>query len=253
VVKLGGSALEDSAALDAIVQDLVLMQFLGQKLVVVHGGGKAIERALAQADITPQKIKGRRITDEKTLEIVVRVLDEEISPDLVARIKKCGGLAVGCSYHLKSAPADRELGYVGRVTEVNVGAIEEALNSECMLVLPCLGFARDDGFLNINADDAASAVATQWQAWDLIFITDTPGLLRNPTDPSSVIRRINSHEVNELITSGVITGGMIPKVQGCLAALEQGVERVLILDGRVHHALLWESLSGECIGTEFVK
>jgi acetylglutamate kinase len=253
VVKLGGSAMEAPAALEATIQDLVVMQALGQKLVVVHGGGKAIDRALDQAGIEPKKIAGRRVTDEKTLETVVRVLGGQITPNIVSRIEKYHGRAKSSADILKCVRIVGELGFVGQVTEVKVEAIEENANQDFMMVLPSLGWSANGNCLNINADDAATAVAAHWKARDLIFITDAPGILRQAHDPSSVIRRITPGAANELIADGVITGGMIPKVEGCLAALDQGVNRVLILDGRVHHALLWESLSGECIGTEFVK
>jgi acetylglutamate kinase len=250
VVKLGGSAMEDPSALAAIIQDLVLLQTFGQKVVVVHGGGAAIDRAMDRTGIEPKKIDGRRVTDEQTLAIVVRVLGSEINAALVQRINQCGGIAVAADDVLHAVQIEGGLGHVGRV--VRVGDFHEKVLSR-MLIVPSIGKDENGHWLNINADDAATAVATHWQADVLVFITDTPGVLRTQRDSTSRIDRLNLQQATALIADGTIAGGMVPKVQGCLAALERGVGKVQILDGRTHHTLLWESLSGECIGTEFVK
>lgn len=256
VVKLGGSAMEDSAAQDATLRDLAWLNLVGQRVVLVHGGGKQIDGALKAAGIVPRKVNGRRITDEATLAVVVRVLAGEINLDIVRQLNEIGCSAIGLGQPddviLRGRPI-AELGRAGEVTGVNTTTLDHLILKNGMPVVPPVG--RDDagGWLNINADDAAAAIASLWSADVLIFLTDTPGLLRDVNAPASVMHRLTSHEVNDLIADGTIAGGMVPKVQGCLAALNRGVGRVQILDGRVHHSLLQEALTGQCPGTEFTR
>jgi acetylglutamate kinase len=256
VVKLGGSAMEDSAALAATLRDLAWLHLVGQRVVLVHGGGKPIDRALTAAGVVPRKVNGRRVTDSATLAVVVRVLADEINPDLARRLRELGcpatGLRTANDCVLRGRPIP-ELGRAGDVTGVNTSTIDRLVLEGTMPIVPPIARDDADGWLNINADDAAAAVAAHWRADALIYLTDTPGLLRDVNDPASVLHRLTPPRVADLIADGTIAGGMVPKVQGCLAALNHGVGRVQILDGRVHHALLHEALVGQCPGTEFTQ
>ncbi|MBX7104950.1 MAG: acetylglutamate kinase [Gemmataceae bacterium] len=247
VVKLGGSAMEDPAALASTIADIAWLAFAGQRVVVVHGGGKPIDRALAAAGIVPQKLDGRRITDDATLTVVVRVLGTEINGDVVARLNAAGASATGCPALLHGELLDARLGRVGRVTRVDTADLHAGPG---IPVLPSLARDAVGNWLNVNADDAATAVAVAWQADELVFLTDTPGVLRDLADPASRIARITPADAAALTAGGIISGGMVPKVEGCLDAVRRGVGQVRILDGRVPHALLLDVLDGAAPGTE---
>lgn len=254
VVKLGGSAMEQPAALESTLQDLVLLQILGQNPVLVHGGGKAIDRALAKAGIVTKKIDGRRVTDESALEIVVRVLSEDLAPSLARRINAFGG-AARC--YTRALAGDRvqspDLGFVGEVTSVDWQLLDRAAATGEIPIIPSLIHGSGGSWLNVNADDAATAIASQWPAGHLVFLTDTAGILRDVSDPNSRIATIRPSEIEALISDGVVTGGMIPKARGCVAALNSaGLESVQIIDGGVPHSLLMKLLTGHCPGTEFI-
>ncbi|HWE36792.1 MAG TPA: acetylglutamate kinase [Isosphaeraceae bacterium] len=265
VIKLGGSVMEDPEALRDLLVDVVFMQTVGMRPVVVHGGGKAISAAMARAGVEPRFELGRRYTDDATLEIVARVLAEEVNADIVRHINKFGGLADGL--HHKSAaqclfgrrltlpgpdgkPID--LGRVGEVTEVDTAPIESRCLGGLVPVLPSLAEDLDDEgrLLNVNADTAAAAVATALKAEKLVFLTDTPGILRDRDDPESLIRGLTPDECRSLVADGIIDRGMIPKVEACLASLEAGVRKIHIIDGRLRHALLLEMYTHIGIGTE---
>lgn len=252
VVKLGGSLMDDGPVLAAIVQDFVLMQLFGQKIVVVHGGGKAIDRALAAEGITPKKVNGRRVTDSATLKVVIQVLGQDVNQELVSKIAELGGQAVGLSNALCgeriTAP---DLGFVGTVRSVDLSSLNATVDTGVIPVIPSVATTTQGQWLNINADDAAAAVAKRWRADVLVFLSDIPGVLADRLDPDSRIGQISLADAKHLIKSGAIEGGMVPKVQGCLDAVAQGVGSVMILDGREPHALLMETLSGHCPGTEF--
>lgn len=267
VVKLGGSAMEDPAATDAALRSVAALQTLGLSVVLVHGGGKPIDRAMAASGLTPKKVAGRRYTDDATLAIVVRVLGE-INRSLVAQLDSLGGRAAGygddpdfCFLHgdrLTPPGPDgqpTDLGHVGEVNQVEVGRIEDDLlgdgeRAPAVPILPPLALDADGGWLNLNADDAAAAVAGALEARQAIFLTDTPGVLRDRRDPASRIPRLSAAECRELITSGVIDGGMVPKVEACFAAHAAGVPSALILDGRVPYSLLDVFLKDASTGTE---
>ncbi|MBX9626063.1 MAG: acetylglutamate kinase [Gemmataceae bacterium] len=260
-VKLGGSAMEDPAATDAALRSVAALHFLGLSVVVVHGGGKPIDRAMAEAGLTPKKVGGRRYTDDATLEIVVRVLKDEINPDLVGRLKELGGHPVARSSTLvgerMTAPGPDgrpiDLGRVGRVTDVDHVTLDDELNEGFLPVIPPLALDADGGWLNLNADDAAAAVAGALGAQYAIFLTDTPGVLRDRRDPASLIPKLSAAECRALIASGVIDGGMIPKVEACFAAHDAGVPSALILDGRVPYSLLDVFLRDTFTGTEITR
>jgi acetylglutamate kinase len=263
VIKLGGSVMEHPEALRALLVDVVFMQTVGLRPVVVHGGGKAINAAMARSGLEPRFVQGRRYTDDATLEIVARVLAEEVNADIVRHINKFGGRAAGlhhkanqqCLYGDRIAlkgPAGEpiDLGRVGEVTEVDVPPIESMCLGGVVPVLPCLAEDDDGGLLNVNADTAAAAVAQALQAEKLVFLTDMPGILRDRNDPSTLMRGLTPDQCRALMAEGVIDKGMIPKVEACLACLEAGVRKIHIIDGRLRHALLLEIFTDRGIGTE---
>ena len=270
VVKLGGSAMEDPVATDACLRSVATLNRLGVPVVLVHGGGKPIDRAMAAAGLTPRKVAGRRYTDDATLEIVVRVL-HEINRDITKRLNLLGGRAIGCDkadclplrgFPLKgerlllpgtdSQPID--LGHIGKVTRVEVGRIETLFDLGLIPVIPSLATDKtDEGWLNVNADTAASAVAGALKADKAIFLTDTPGVLRDRSDPKSLIPQLTERECRDLIASGVIDGGMVPKVEACFEALEAGAKTALILDGRVPYSLLDVFLHDTFTGTAITR
>jgi acetylglutamate kinase len=265
VVKLGGSAMEDPATTRGTLESVACLQTLGVRLVLVHGGGKPIDRAMAAAGLEPKKVAGRRYTDEKTLEIVVRVLSE-LNAGIVHQLRGIGAVATGYAGDADDArrfPIESErltlwsdegkqidLGFVGRVSDVRLDELLEDLDSrKCTPVIASLGFAIGGGWHNVNADTVASAVAGEFQADACYFLTDTPGVLRDIKDPASLFTRLTRAECQQLIADGVIAGGMIPKVEACFEALDAGAGRAVILDGRNPHALLGEFI-GEPAGTE---
>jgi acetylglutamate kinase len=264
VIKLGGSVMEDPESLRALLVDIVFMQTVGMRPVVVHGGGNAITVAMEKAGLKARFVQGRRYTDDETLEIVARVLAEEINADIERHINKFGGRASGlhhkthqCLYGKKlwlnngpEGPID--LGRVGEVTEVDVPPIENLCLAGVVPVLPSLAEdeAEEGRLLNVNADTAAAAVAQALQADKLVFLTDTAGILRNRNEPTSLIRGLTPAECRDLIEQGVIESGMIPKVEACLTSLEAGVKKTHIIDGRLRHSLLLEIFTKSGIGTE---
>jgi acetylglutamate kinase len=264
VIKLGGSVMEEPEALRALLVDIVFMQTVGMRPVVVHGGGKAISVAMERAGLAPRFVQGRRYTDAATLEIVARVLAEEINTDMVRHINKFGGRASGlhhktiqCLYGRRLTLPDEDgraidLGRVGEVTEVEVPPIENLCLAGVVPVLPSLAEDDDGALLNVNADTAAAAVAMALKADKLVFLTDTPGILRDRSEPASLIRSLTPDECRGLIDTNVIDKGMIPKVEACLTSLEAGVKKIHIIDGRLRHSLLLEMYTDTGIGTEIV-
>ena len=266
VIKLGGSVMEDPGSLSALLVDVVFMQTVGMRPVVVHGGGKAITVAMEKAGLTPHWVKGRRYTDDATLEIVARVLAEEINTDIERHINKFGGRASGlhhkthqCLYGRKLMLPDGDgslidLGRVGEVTEVDIIPIENLCLAGVVPVLPSLAEDEDEEgkLLNVNADTAAAAVAQALQAEKLVFLTDTPGILMDRNEPASLISGLTPEECRDLIARGVIDKGMIPKVEACLNSIAAGVSKTHIIDGRLRHSLLLEIFTESGVGTEIV-
>ena len=259
VVKLGGSAMEDPAATRGTLEAVVALQAAGFKLVLVHGGGKPIDRAMEAAGLTPVKVQGRRFTDDATLQIVVGVLNE-LNAGLELGLRDLGGKAVGCRGvagfplfgerlllpGLDLKPVD--LGRVGTVTRVEADALFAVLK-ESVPVLPSLCLSVDDGdWLNVNADTVAAAVAKALDAESVLFLTDTPGILRDVADPGSRIADLTRAECEQLLHDGVVRGGMVPKVEACFDALDAGAGRAVILDGRDPNALIADAL-GRRAGT----
>ena len=264
VIKLGGSVMEEPESLRALLVDIVFMQTIGMRPVVVHGGGKAITAAMERAGLEARFVQGRRYTDDATLEIVARVLAEEINLDITQHIHKFGGRAAGLHHKTTQCLFGRrltlqdgshdavDLGRVGDVTEVDVEPIENLCLAGVVPVLPSLAEDLDDEskLLNVNADTAAAAVARALQAEKLVFLTDTPGILRDRAELSSMIPSLLPDDCRALIAEGVIDRGMIPKVEAALASLEAGVRKTHIIDGRLRHSLLLEMFTESGVGTE---
>jgi acetylglutamate kinase len=267
VIKLGGSVMEDPESLRALLVDIVFMQTVGMRPVVVHGGGKAITVAMEKAGLTPRFVQGRRYTDPETLKIVARVLAEEINADIERHINKFGGRASGLHHKthqclfgkklwLNDASGQRlDMGLVGDVTSVDIVPIENLCLAGVVPILPSI--AEDETvegqLLNVNADTAAAAVAQALKAEKLVFLTDTPGILRDKNEPRSLIRSLSPAGCRELVAQGIIDKGMIPKVEACLQSLESGVLQTHIIDGRLRHSLLLEIFTHSGTGTEIME
>ena len=264
VIKLGGSVMEEPETLQALLVDIVFMQTVGMRPVVVHGGGKAITAAMGKAGLQARFVQGRRYTDDATLEIVAKVLAEHINEDIIRHIKKFGGRASGlhhkthqCLYGRRLALPDGhggviDLGRVGEVDEVDVTPIEDLSLAGVVPVLPSLAEDDDGGLLNVNADTAAAAVAMALKAEKLVFLTDTPGILLDRGEPSSLQESLSPDDCRDLIARGIIDKGMIPKVEAALDSLAHGVAKVHVIDGRLRHSLLLEMYTTTGIGTEIV-
>jgi acetylglutamate kinase len=261
VIKLGGSAMEEPDALRATLEDVVFMETVGMRPILVHGGGKAIDRAMADAGLTPHKVRGRRYTDQATLDIVVQVL-QEASAGIEQQIRRLGGRAIALTtgslqslfgevHSLKDETGQPiDLGRVGRVTRVDRDLLTDFCAAGVVPVIPSLAHDPDGGWLNVNADTAAAAVAANLEAEKLVLLTDTPGILRNRSDPGSLLRSLDRAGCRELIAQRVIDEGMIPKVEACLESLQAGVRKIHIIDGRLRHSLLLEIYTDQGIGTE---
>jgi len=262
VIKLGGSVLETPEALLHVLLDIVFMETVGMRPVVVHGGGKAISRAMDEAGITPRFVMGRRYTDQASLEIVERVLAGEVNEYLARRIEECGGRAMNLNFRTTNVlygeplalkdeagnPVD--LGFVGEVTRVDRAVIDNLCYADQVPVIPSMCITDDGQKLNVNADTAAMAVAQAMGAEKLVFLSDVPGVLLNKDDPDSLVHSLNAGEARRLIESGVVGGGMIPKVEACLETLNKGVRKIHIIDGRLRHSLLLEVYTTSGVGTE---
>jgi acetylglutamate kinase len=266
VIKLGGSVLEHENALRHVLLDIVFMETVGMRPVVVHGGGAAIDRAMDAAGLVPQKIKGRRYTDDATLKIVERVLAYETNERLAGQIEELGGRAMPLNFRSTNVlfgekltlPGEDgepiDLGHVGQVTRVDRTTIENLCYAGQVPVIPSMALDETTGgLLNVNADTAATAVATSLGAEKLMYMSDVNGVRRDKNDGNSIIHSLTDREARELIASGVIDSGMIPKVEACLETLDRGVRKVHIIDGRVRHSLLLEIYTTSGVGTELVK
>ncbi|QBG47971.1 acetylglutamate kinase [Verrucomicrobia bacterium S94] len=263
VVKLGGSIMESEEGYSRIMQDIAFMECIGMHPVVVHGGGKAISRAMKEADIAPNFVQGLRVSDEATVQVVEQVLNHEVNPHLVEIIQQFQGKARGIHGEdiisvekLEGIDGNNEpvdWGYVGKVTHVDIEPIQAYLKSEIVPVITPLGQGPDGHLYNINADDAATAVAVALKARKLVFLTDVPGLLLDPEDKSSVISSLHLSEVDELIERGVIAGGMLPKIKGMVGAVKSGIRKAHIIDSSLAHSLLLELFTSEGVGTEITE
>ncbi|MFL5342610.1 MAG: acetylglutamate kinase [Gemmataceae bacterium] len=263
VIKLGGSAMEDADALKATLQDVVFMALVGMRPMLVHGGGKPIDRAMAAAGLQPKKVQGRRVTDDATLAIVVRVLCDEINAAIVRQIRTLGGRAVGLhtgplqtlfgeKLLLSDNGRSLDLGRVGSVKCVDAELIEDFCAAGLIPVIPSVALDEHGGWLNVNADTAAAAVAAQLKAEKLVVLSDTPGILRDRANPASLLPRLTAMDCDRLARDGVIDSGMLPKVEACLDSLRAGVKKTHLIDGRLRHSLLLEIFTDTGVGTEIV-
>ncbi len=264
VIKYGGSFMDspDPSVRNGAARDVVFLEAVEINPVIVHGGGKAITRAMEKAGLKASFVQGQRVTDEATVKIADEVLSREINPAIVAAINSLGGTAKGFAgpeifrcrkAGLKGADGQAlDLGYVGELTEVNTAALRECIVKGITPVISPTARGEDGSIYNCNADVAAAHVAMVLKARRLVFMSDVAGLLRNPKAPQSVIPQVRIDEVSGLKDSGVIDEGMIPKVDSAVAAIRAGVEKVSLVDGRVQHAVLLEIFTDEGVGTEVV-
>lgn len=267
VIKLGGSVMEDADALRHLLVDIVFMETVGMRPIVVHGGGAAISRAMAEARLEPRFIQGRRYTDQQTLDIVTRVLAGEVNEMIAERIEEFGGRAMPLNptgetdnnvlfgERLELSGDDGkpvDLGFVGKVTRVDRDALDNLCYAGQVPVIPSVCRDVEGQLLNVNADTAAMAVAQTMGAEKLVFLSDVNGVRLRKDDPESLIHTLTADSAGELIRQGVIESGMIPKVEACLDTLTKGVNKVHIIDGRLRHSLLLEIYTNRGIGTEIV-
>lgn len=264
VIKLGGSALEDPQTVRNLLTDVIFMETVGIKLVLIHGGGKAINAAMKNSQLVPRFVQGRRYTDAETLEIVARVLAGEICGDLVRQIVERGGQAVGFSYLTQNVLVAKklllrdergealDLGYVGEVVDIDRALLLKTCRSGAIPVIPSIALDASGQKYNVNADTAAAAVARILDAEKLIFLSDVSGICRDRTNPETLVSHLTESQCRALIADGTIDAGMVPKVEAALDALKAGVKKVHIVDGRMPHSLLVEIFSDKGIGTEIV-
>ena len=264
LIKFGGSAMDNPELVKSLMRDIVVMEIMGLNPVVVHGGGKAISKAMADAGLEPRFVNGLRVTTPEAIDIVERTLSGTINPGLVEMMRGHGGKAVGIPgtnvfvgeklMEKDAAGNPVDIGMVGNVIGCELSRVKEALSLQLTPVISPL--ARELGTnhsLNVNADLAAAALARELKPVKLVYISDVPGLMNDPSDPSTIIQSINRKEAFELIEQGVISGGMIPKVKSAVDALNAGVRKVHFIDGRLRHTLLLEIFTPEGIGTEIVR
>ena len=257
VVKYGGNAMINEELKHDVMRDMVLLHLIGVKVVLVNGGGPEISAMLKRVGKESQFVDGLRVTDEETSEIVQMILACKINKSLVAKLDNLGGRAMGiCGMDgglIKARMIDERLGYVGEIVSVNPQPIHDLLEKGYIPVVSTIGCDETGHVYNINADTAAAAIAASLKAESLISMTDTPGLLMDAKNPDTLIHRIDLKGAEKLKEDGVISGGMIPKIDCCTRAIREGVRKVFIIDGRIPHALLMETLTDEGLGTMFKK
>lgn len=265
VIKLGGSLMANPDAMRHTLLDIIFMETVGMRPVVVHGGGPSINRAMEAAAIEPTWVKGRRVTDARTLEIVEKTLGYELNEQLTNEIERLGGRAMNLNFRttnvlfgekllLEEPDSDPiDLGFVGQVSRVDRQTIEALTYTEQIPIIPSMCMDSAGQKYNVNGDTAAMAVAEALGAEKLIFISDVNGVRRDKADANSVIHSLTAKEARQLIDEGVIAGGMIPKVEACLSTLDRGVGKVHIIDGQVRHSLLLEIYTTAGIGTEIIQ
>lgn len=257
VIKYGGNAMTNEELKQAVMSDIVLLSLVGIKVVLVHGGGPEINDMLKRLNIESKFINGLRYTDKDTIDVVKMVLSGKVNKELVALLQQHEGKAMGlCGIDgemllAEKMQSDVDLGYVGKIKKVNTKPILDALNNGYVPVIATVGVGEDGQTYNINADTASSRIASELGAENLILMTDIAGLLKDKNDPSTLIPSVNVSEVSFMKRQGIISGGMIPKIDCCVEAVRRGVKRTSIIDGRVPHSILIELLSNEGIGTQF--
>lgn len=259
VVKYGGSAMLDEQLKENVIRDVALLKLIGMKPIIVHGGGKEINKWVRLTGKEPQFINGLRVTDKETMEIAEMVL-YKVNKGLVGMMEHLGVNAVGlCGKDAsmlkveKKLAGDKDIGYVGSIVEVNHKLLDSLMEDDFIPVIAPIGVDEKGETYNINADDAACGIATCLKAEKLVFLTDIEGIMKDPTDKETLISEVDLEEAKALIEDGIVGGGMLPKLNNCIDAVENGVFRVHILDGRVMHSLLLEFFTQKGIGTAIVK
>lgn len=262
IIKYGGSAMESKSTRQSIANDIVLMKYVGMNPVIVHGGGKAISDTMTRMGKKSAFHDGMRVTDHETMDIVEMVLVGRINKDVVTLINQAGGRAVGISgkdgdfirstKYYPDKPSEIDFGFVGKVSRINPDLIKTLEQNGYIAVVAPVGCGEDGESYNINADSVAGEVAAALKAEKLVLLTDTPGILRKKGEDSTLIPTIRLAEIENLIDDGTIDGGMIPKVEACKCALEAGVGKTHIIDGRILHALLLEIFTDKGIGTQMI-
>lgn len=255
VVKYGGNAMINEDLKEAVMRDLVLLTTVGIKVVLVHGGGPDINKTLKKMNIESMFSDGLRVTDKETVEVVQMVLAGKVNKDLVCQIGNLGGQALGLSgldaHMLECKALDDTHGYVGEIINVDAGVIRQALERGYIPVISTIGYDRSGSAYNINADTAAAVIAGALNAEALVSMTDIVGLLRDKDDESTLIHKVYISDTPALISEGIISGGMIPKIDSMTQAIREGVKKAFIIDGRVPHSILMELLTDEGMGTMF--
>ena len=259
VVKYGGSAMIDQELKENVIKDVVLLKLVGFKPIIVHGGGKEISRWVGKVGMEPRFINGLRVTDEATMELAEMVL-AKVNKELVTLVQSLGIKAVGISgkdgglLQVEKKYSDgQDIGYVGEVTQVNPKILYDLLEKDFLPIVFPVGTDEEFKTYNINADDAACAIAEAVHAEKLAFLSDIEGVCRDVNDPSTLISELHVHEAEKLISDGYVGGGMIPKIKNCIDAIENGVNRVHILDGRIPHSQLLEIFTNKGIGTAILR
>lgn len=257
LVKLGGSVMEIEENLVGVIGDISFMRAVGMKVVLVHGGGKAISRAIKESGHEPQFVGGQRVTDEPTMEIVRRTLNNVVNPDLVKRLLATGTNARplhGNWIFSAEKIVEPDRGYVGNVVDIDTRPVLEMLDAGIIPVITPIATGRSDGHLyNVNADIAAAALAKALKVRKFALVSDVPGLLSDPSDPETLLTSLRLADTARLKESGVIGGGMLPKIESCCEALEAGVRKVHLVDGRMAHSLLLEIFTHDGVGTEITQ
>ena len=260
VVKYGGNAMVNEELKEAVMSDIVLLNLVGVKVVLVHGGGPEINEMLKKMEIESKFINGLRYTDKETAEVVRMVLAGKVNKGLVGYINSIGGNALGlCGTDGNMLTVSKKIedgvdyGYVGEIEKVNSKSITDCLKDGYIPVVATIATDKEGNVYNINADTAAAMIAAELKAENLIMMTDIVGLLKDKNDPSTLIPKVNVSEVPYMKKQGIISGGMIPKIDGCVEAVRRGVKQATIIDGRIPHSILIEMLSNEGAGTMFVQ
>ncbi len=259
VVKYGGSAMVDEELKKRVIQDVTLLKLVGFKPIIVHGGGKEISQMVSKLGKEAEFVNGLRVTDEETLDIAEMVLGK-VNKSLVQLVESLGVRAIGISGKdggllkvQKKLSDGQDIGYVGEITEVNADILHDLLEKDFLPIVCPIGLDSDYHGYNINADDAACAIASAMHAEKLAFLTDIEGVYKNPKDPESLISELTIAEAENLMAGGYIGGGMLPKLHNCIDAIRNGVDRVHIMDGRIPHCLLLEIFTNKGIGTAILK
>jgi acetylglutamate kinase len=260
VIKYGGSAMIDEQLKLSTIQDIIMMKLVGLKPIIVHGGGKDISHWMNKVEKQSEFVDGLRVTDDETMEIAEMVLAGKVNKSLVGLMYQLGMKAVGiCGKDGGILEVDRknvngkDIGYVGDIKKVNTELLDVLLNSDFVPIIAPIGLDEKGESYNINADDAACAIAAAIQAEKLVFLTDVEGVLIDQNDKNTLVSEMTLDRANTLIEEGIISGGMLPKIKCCMEAVEKNVQRVHILDGRLEHSLLLEIFTNEGIGTMMIK